>query len=228
MITNFIIAYKIFDLSAVYSCMTSFTAILTPSLYPTDTAVHISLLGRFHILNSVSTTAVIVFAAFTTNSYTQADLVWTPTDNVSLNITAPDNSSDLVITQTVFNTTLSDNLPQFNISVPLSCPPVPSTTPLLLTHGVLPPILVASLVYILIVVVIMGLIRPAFLELQPSQYYRSRHNSMRKFPMIEETDKCELNEESEETLSLNKDKRKSDIRFDVDYIEFLDGKETQL
>jgi len=222
MITNFIIAYKICDLSGLFASMTSFTAILTPSLYPTDTAVHISLLARFHIINSVSTTAVIVIAAFTTNSFTQDDLVWTekPAGTVLA------NSSDYSF-QTIMNTSLSDIQPQLNISLPLSCPPIPSTTPILLTYGVLPPILVASLAYIFVVVVVMGLIRPAFLELPPSQY-SSRQDSLKKFPSIEESDKCSIIEEREEEVPLDKDKRKSDIRFDIGYDEFLEGKETEL
>lgn len=216
LITNFIIAYKIFSLSEVFSCMTSLTAILTPSLYPTDTAIHISLLGRFHIINSVSTTAVIVIAAFTTNSFTQDNLVWTPLDRVGV------NSSDIVR-----NISFSDNNVQFNITDSISCTPEPSTTPLLLTYGVLPPVLVASLVYVFIVVVIMGLVRPSFLELPPS-HYSSRQDSLRKSPVIEITEKSVSVEVTEEQSLIDMDKRKSEIRFDVDYVEFLEGKETQL
>jgi len=241
---NFIIAYKIFDLSGLFSLITSFTAILTPSLYPTDQAIHISLLGRFHIMNSVATTAVIVIAAFTTNNVTQDNLVWTPSVglNASLSDTVIANTS-----YTMINATLSDT--QFNASSPIICPPVPSTTPLLLTHGVLPPILVASLAYIFIVVVVMGLVRPAFLEL-PKSHQSSRQESLRKSPIIENGDKFSVIEEAEEHILLTKDKqekevsftkdnqekevsftkdnRKSTIFFEADFSDFRESKETQL
>eukprot|EP00090_Calanus_glacialis_P038617 TRINITY_DN67338_c0_g1_i1.p1 TRINITY_DN67338_c0_g1~~TRINITY_DN67338_c0_g1_i1.p1 ORF type:complete len:414 (-),score=51.90 TRINITY_DN67338_c0_g1_i1:164-1405(-) len=236
--TNFIIAYKIFDHSGLFSLMTSFTAILTPSLYPTDHAVHISLLGRFHILNSVATTAVIVIAAFTTNSVTQDNLVWTPTTglrNASASDTVVANTS-----YTIVNETLSDHLQLNASSNPLNCPPVPSTTPILLTYGVLPPILVASLAYILIVVVIMGLVRPAFLEL-PVSHQSSRQESTSKSPIIEKRDKCSVieeteehaqttkdNQESEEQVSLLIDKRKSNILFEAEFRDFVESNETQL
>ena len=40
---------------------------------------------------------------------------------------------------------------------------------MLLTYGVWPPVLVASLAYVILIVLIMGFIRPGFLELPPSQ-----------------------------------------------------------
>merc|ERR1711976_890351 len=90
-------------------------------------------------------------------------------------------------------TVISESVPFLNVTGQLSCPPIPSTTPILLTHGVLPPILVASLAYILIVVLIMGLIRPAFLELSPLQSLS--HQSSIK---IRNSDNCSTIEEVEE------------------------------
>ena len=232
--SNFIIAFKIFHLSGLFSLMTSFTAILTPSLYPTDQAINIALLARFHVMNSVSTTAVIVIAAFTTNSVTQDNLVWSPT--TGMNNTSV--ISDTVIANTsytVVNNTISDQISQLNSS--LSCPPIPSTTPLLLTYGVLPPILVASLAYVFIVVVIMGLVRPAFLEL-PVSHHSSRQVSLRKSPIIEKSEELA---DIEEQVSLNidrqkgdkkvvtiEDNRKSRIVFEADFSDFRESKETPI
>ena len=129
------------------------TAILTPSLYPTESATHITILAKFHIINSITVSGVIVIAAIISNSFTMDSLVWNP---VSPLISF--NSSD-------FNTTLTmaDDL---SASAPL--------TPVLLTYGVLPPVIIASLVYVFIIVLIMGVIRPGFLELPPSQYTSRR------------------------------------------------------
>ena len=230
--TNFIIAYKIFHLTGLFSLITSFTAILTPSLYPTDQAIHISLLGRFHILNSVALTAVIVVAAFATNSVTQDDLVWT-TKNVGF-----PNNSDIAAVATNVSDQLA--LTRLNISEPLSCPPVPSETPILLTYGVLPPILVASLAYIFVVVVIMGLVRPAFLELPTSQQCSQQKSSkINKGPNIrgngvvfdESEEQIWLKREKadvEEVPMNEKDKRKSHVVFEADFQEFSKGKETEI
>lgn len=134
--------------------MTSMTAILTPSLYPTESATHITILAKFHIINSITVSGVIVIAAIISNSFTMDSLVWNP---VSPLISF--NSSD-------FNTTLAMADDLSSSSAPL--------TPVLLTYGVLPPVIIASLLYVTIIVIIMGVIRPSFLELPPSQYSSRR------------------------------------------------------
>ena len=63
LLLNFIITAKIFSMPKLYSAMTSMTAILTPSMYPTMEATHISILAKFHILNTVAVSGVIVIAA---------------------------------------------------------------------------------------------------------------------------------------------------------------------
>ena len=115
---NFLLASKIFSMSRLHSLMTSMTAILTPSLYPTDEAAHMTEIAKFHILNSTCVSAVITVTAATTSGVSQAQH---------------------------------------------------RDSPVLLTYGVWPPVLVASLAYVILIVLIMGFIRPGFLELPPSQ-----------------------------------------------------------
>ena len=59
LLVNFFISFKVFHLPLPNSLLTSFTAVLTPSLYPSDTPVHIAFIANFHIVNSVTTTALI-------------------------------------------------------------------------------------------------------------------------------------------------------------------------
>ena len=227
-----------FSLSSLYSTMTSLSAMLTPSLYPTDTATHIAQLAKFHILNSISTTAVIVISAIASNSFTQDQLVWCYTSSSS-------SSSAAAVLET--------ELVEGNRTVVAVVCTGEERTPLLLTYGVLPPVLVASAGYVAIVVIIMGLIRPGFLELPPSQY-SSRRASFKKSREVEigqstvivvkqstaavadDNAEDESNESGSEapTMSigpsnclLNEEKRKSAV-FDVKTFEIDKGKETEL
>ena len=219
--------------------MTSLSAMLTPSLYPTDTATHIAQLAKFHILNSISTTAVIVISAIASNSFTQDQLVWCYTSSSSSSSAAAVLETELVAgNRTVVAVVCTGE----------------ERTPLLLTYGVLPPVLVASAGYVAIVVIIMGLIRPGFLELPPSQY-SSRRASFKKSreveigqstvivvkqsttaPVADDNAEDESSESSSEapTMSigpsnclLNEENRKSAV-FDVKTFEIDKGKETEL
>ena len=129
LVINFVLTSQIFNMSRLHSMMTALTAILTPSLYPTDEATNISVIAKFHILNSASVSAVIVIAAAATTGVSEDSL-----------------------------TTLS---------------------PVLRSYGVWPPVIVASVVYLILIILIMGFIRPGFLELPPSQYSATR-NSVKK------------------------------------------------
>jgi len=144
---NFILASKIFNMTRLHALMTSLTSILTPSLYPTEEATHISVIAKFHILNSACVSAVIMVSAASTNGLTQDNLVWQQP-----------------------NSTL------------------PTRTPVLLTYGVWPPVLVASLAYVILIILIMGFIRPGFLELPPSQYSSTRNSVKRNQQVKEEND----------------------------------------
>ena len=59
LLVNFVVSFKMFRLPLPNSLLTSFTAVLTPSLYPSDTPVHIAFIANFHIVNSVTTTGLI-------------------------------------------------------------------------------------------------------------------------------------------------------------------------
>ena len=234
--TNFVITLKVFSQSKLNSCMTAMTAIMTPSLYPTQSATHITILAKFHIINSITVSGVIVIAAIISNSFTMDSLVWNP---VSPLISF--NSSD-------FNTTLT-----MMSSDPDS--PDPSLTPVLLTYGVLPPVIIASLLYVLIIVIIMGVIRPGFLELPPSQYSSRRAtltndkgNSEReeagdaeeKLPVLEEereqepvkngflVNGIEENISDKKTFASKSENLSRDFLPDIKYLDLLEGKETDL
>ena len=142
LITNFLLTVKIFALPKLYSGMTAMTAILTPSLYPTETATHISILAKFHILNSISVSGVIVIAAIISNTFTMDSLVWGATEPLISLTSAADNSTLAAASR--------------NTTAALAAA---ARTPVLLTYGVLPPVIVASLLYIFIIVIIMGILR---------------------------------------------------------------------
>ena len=135
LIINFLLTSQIFNMSRLHSLMTALTAILTPSLYPTDAATNISVIAKFHILNSALVSAVIVMAAAATTGVSEDNL-----------------------------TTLS---------------------PVLRSYGVWPPVIVASVVYLILIILIMGFIRPGFLELPPSQYSAIRNTVRKNQPKTE-------------------------------------------
>ena len=147
LITNFLLTVKIFALPKLYSGMTAMTAILTPSLYPTETATHISILAKFHILNSISVSGVIVIAAIISNTFTMDSLVWGATEPIISLTSAADNSTLAAASR---NTTAA---------LAAAAAAAAARTPVLLTYGVLPPVIVASLLYIFIIVIIMGILR---------------------------------------------------------------------
>ena len=233
LVTNFVITLKVFSQPKLNSCMTSMTAILTPSLYPTKSATHITVLARFHIINSITVSGVIVIAAIVSNSFTMDSLVWDP---VSPLISF--NSSD-------FNATLSLT------SDDLSSDPV---TPVLLTYGVLPPVIIASLLYVLIIVIIMGVIRPGFLELPPSQYSSRRPTlstdkglgsgeeegeAEEKLPVLEEEQEEPVKSNGflvngiedisdKKTIASKSENLSRDFLPDIKYLDLLEGKETDL
>lgn len=230
LVTNFIITLQVFSQSKLNSCMTSMTAILTPSLYPTETATHITILAKFHIINSITVSGVIVIAAIISNSFTMDSLVWNP---VSPLISF--NSSD-------FNTTLTMSDDDLSTSAPL--------TPVLLTYGVLPPVIIASLVYVLIIVLIMGVIRPGFLELPPSQYSSRRatlsndkgpslgEEAEERLPVLVEEEREPVKNgflangiediSDRKTFAIKSENLSRDLLPDKKYLGLLEGKETDL
>ena len=71
---NFAVAFKMFNLSPVASFLTSFTSVLTPSIYPSDAPVRtIAFIANFHIANSIITTVFIAVCALV-QFFTAADL----------------------------------------------------------------------------------------------------------------------------------------------------------
>jgi len=233
LLTNFVLTVKIFALPKLYSGMTAMTAILTPSLYPTETATHISILAKFHILNSISVSGVIVIAAIISNTFTMDSLVWGATEPLISLTSAADNATLAAASR--------------NTTAALAAA---ARTPVLLTYGVLPPVIVASILYIFIIVIIMGILRPGFLELPPSQYSsrRNTNTSIKKIhstvieeerqPVLEEEEKLQNGlvysdiqdiTSEKNTLVNNSDKKQSnDTNPDVKYLDLLEGKETDL
>jgi len=152
LLINFFVSFKMFKLPLPNSLLTSFTAVLTPSLYPSDTAVHIAFIANFHILNSVTTTAMIAVCALV--QFLTADLhfEW--------------NRVKLTSFWETMNQTRTD--PCLAASADCSMPyPEVASLPYLFRAGILPPLLLASIVYVLAVILTMGIIRPGFLELPP-------------------------------------------------------------
>lgn len=223
LITNFIVTNKIFSMPKLYSSLTAITAIMTPSMYPTKQATHISILAKFQIINSISVAGVIVIAAIISNTFTMDSLVWHQSSHIinSINMTSSSvNGTDLG----------------------------PGHTPAVLMYGVLPPVLVSSILYILIIFIIMGIIRPGFLELPPSQYSSRRasvNNRRAVTSSSEEEEKLPVLEEEKlsnglviengvediseiKTLTPKSDNQKDIIYGDIKYLDLLEGKETDL
>ena len=224
LVTNFIVTNKIFSMPKLYSSLTAITAIMTPSMYPTKQATHISILAKFQIINSISVAGVIVIVAIISNTFTMDSLVWHQSSHIinSINMTSSSvNETDLG----------------------------PGHTPAILMYGVLPPVLVSSILYILIIFIIMGIIRPGFLELPPSQYSsrRASVNNRRavtsssseeeeKLPVLEEEKLSNglviengVEDISEiKTLTPKSDNQKDIIYGDIKYLDLLEGKETDL
>ena len=71
---NFVVASKMFSLSLPNSFLTSFTSVLTPSIYPSDAPVReIAFIAKFHIANSIITTVFIALCALV-QFFTSAEL----------------------------------------------------------------------------------------------------------------------------------------------------------
>jgi len=168
---NFAVAFKMFSLSMWNSFLTSFTSVLTPSIYPSDAPVRpIAFIANFHIANSIITTVFIALCALV-QFFTAAELdlewssfemrEWSESENLkkATGLGSSSNSSS-----TVGCNSSSNN------SLPSGCNPPQQLPglPLLLQAGILPPILVVGVVYLVIVTLTMGLIRPTFLELPVS------------------------------------------------------------
>jgi len=145
---NFLVNLKVFFFPPLISVLTAFTAVLTPSIYPTDTPVHITVVANFHIVNSVTTTAIIALCALVQSLSVDLRYEW---NKWSLSST---NSTHLA-TATCLPSSPDCSTPS------ASFPPLPP----LLALGILPPLLLLGVFYILMVVLVMGLIRPGFLQL---------------------------------------------------------------
>ena len=74
LVVNFAVAFKMFSLSMWNSFLTSFTSVLTPSIYPSDAPVRpIAFIANFHIANSIITTVFIALCALV-QFFTAAEL----------------------------------------------------------------------------------------------------------------------------------------------------------
>ena len=64
LLVNFVAAFKMFTISVPNAILTSFTSVLTPSIYPSDNPVRtIAFIAKFHIFNSIITTVFIALSA---------------------------------------------------------------------------------------------------------------------------------------------------------------------
>ena len=64
LLVNFVTAFKMFTISVPNAILTSFTSVLTPSIYPSDNPVRtIAFIAKFHIFNSIITTVFIALCA---------------------------------------------------------------------------------------------------------------------------------------------------------------------
>ena len=64
LLVNFVAAFKMFTISVPNAILTSFTSVLTPSIYPSDNPVRpIAFIAKFHIFNSIITTVFIALCA---------------------------------------------------------------------------------------------------------------------------------------------------------------------
>ena len=145
-LVNFSVSFKIFHHSLLVSFLTSFTSVLTPSLYPSDTPIHIASIANFHMVNSLSTTVLIFLAALINSLTIDLEYEWSRWSLDSSPLPSPP--------------------PCLPSSSDCSLPSSPSPQlPYILSAGILPPLLLAGVTYMLVVVLVMGIIRPGFLEL---------------------------------------------------------------
>ena len=199
-------------------------------MYPTENSTHITILAKFHILNSVTVAGVIVISAIVTNWFTVDDLVWHSFSHLTNTNTSSATLAKLSETGT-------------NVTQLLSAS---EHTPVILSYGVLPPIAVASVVYVVIIIIIMGYLRPSFLELPPSQYSSRRASMATKKSNNSEDERLATVEEEKltnglivngiedinninNTLTIKSDiKSSTDLIQDIQYLNLLEGKETDL
>jgi len=171
---NFVVAFKMFGLSLPNSFLTSFTSVLTPSIYPSDAPVReIAFIAKFHIANSIITTVFIALCALV-QFFTSAELdqEWNSLEmrewfeeSESLGTGIGNSSSSSSRTSVGCNSSSNSTS---SPSDGCKLPQLPGL-PLLLQAGILPPIIVVGVVYLVIVTLTMGLIRPSFLELPVSR-----------------------------------------------------------
>ena len=82
LLVNFVTAFKILTISVPNAILTSFTSVLTPSIYPSDNPVRtIAFIAKFHIFNSIITTVFIALCALV-QFFTAAklDMAWNSLD----------------------------------------------------------------------------------------------------------------------------------------------------
>merc|ERR1719239_2018780 len=157
---NFVVASKMFSLSLPNSFLTSFTSVLTPSIYPSDAPVReIAFIAKFNI-----TTVFIALCALV-QFFTSAELdqEWNSLEmrewfeeSESLG-TGIGNSSSSRTSRTSVGCNSSSNSTS-SLTDGCNLPQLPGL-PLLLQAGILPPIIVVGVVYLVIVTLTMGLIR---------------------------------------------------------------------
>ena len=156
LLLNFVISFKIFHLPLLISSLTSFTSVLTPSLYPSDTSFHIAFIANFHIVNSVTTTAIIILGALVNSLTVDMQYEWSRWYS---NSTLPSSSSSMAPSLPPCLASSSD--------CSLLAPPALPHLPDIFKLGILPPLLLTGVLYSLAVILTMGIIRPGFLELPP-------------------------------------------------------------
>jgi len=171
LLVNFVTAFKMFTISVPNAILTSFTSVLTPSIYPSDNPVRtIAFIAKFHIFNSIITTVFIALCALV-QFFTAAklDKAWNSLDRSEAFNSILGNSSGIWEGNVYGDDTWEGNITGnncVNSTSPVECNrPHQLELPLLLQAGILPPIIVAGVVYLVIVTLTMGIIRPGFLEL---------------------------------------------------------------
>jgi len=171
LLVNFVTAFKMFTISVPNAILTSFTSVLTPSIYPSDNPVRtIAFIAKFHIFNSIITTVFIALCALV-QFFTAAklDKAWNSLDRSEAFNSILGNSSGIWEGNVHGDDTWEGNITGnncVNSTSPVECNrPHQLELPLLLQAGILPPIIVAGVVYLVIVTLTMGIIRPGFLEL---------------------------------------------------------------
>jgi len=159
LITNFLVALLVFKFPYYRASLTSFTALITPSVYPISTPTPFETLNRFHIINTATTTSLIFILCLFTAFLSNADYVWPLKGGAFSCLPAHffQNKTSEVLGLKV--------LPQ-NISQEAPGPTCGNNEDPLwkLRHVALPMMAVGGLLYVVIIVIVMGIIKPSWIK----------------------------------------------------------------